>query len=60
LEPDTEVLYKVDAPYSRDHERGLLWNDPALGVSWPIDEAEAVVIERDRGHPRLAGLPEFF
>jgi len=60
LEPDTEVLYKVDAPYSRDHERGLLWNDPALGVRWPIAEAEAVVIERDRGHPRLAGLPGFF
>jgi dTDP-4-dehydrorhamnose 3,5-epimerase len=60
LEPDTEVLYKVDAPYSRDHERGLLWNDPALGVRWPIEDAEAVVIERDRGHPRLAGLPEFF
>ncbi len=60
LEPDTEVLYKVDAPYSRDHERGLLWNDPALGVRWPIGEPNAVVIERDRSHPRLAGLPEFF
>lgn len=60
LEPDTEVLYKVDAPYSRDHERGLLWNDPALGVRWPIGDSEAVVIDRDRGHPRLAGLPEYF
>ena len=60
LEPDTEVLYKVDAPYSRDHERGLLWNDPALGVRWPIEEVEAIVLERDRAHPRLAGLPEFF
>jgi dTDP-4-dehydrorhamnose 3,5-epimerase len=60
LEPDTEVLYKVDAPYSRDHERGLLWSDPALGVRWPIEDAQAIVIERDRSHPRLAGLPEFF
>jgi dTDP-4-dehydrorhamnose 3,5-epimerase len=60
LEPDTEVLYKVDAPYSRDHERGLLWNDPKLGLHWPVEDAEAVVIERDRSHPGLAGLPEFF
>jgi dTDP-4-dehydrorhamnose 3,5-epimerase len=60
LEPDTEVLYKVDAPYSRDHERGLLWNDPAIGVRWPIADDAAVVIDRDRGHPRLAGLPDFF
>ncbi len=36
LEPDTEVFYKVDAPYSREHERGLLWNDPALNIAWPI------------------------
>jgi dTDP-4-dehydrorhamnose 3,5-epimerase len=60
LEADTEVLYKVDAPYSRDHERGLLWNDPALGVHWPIADAQAIVLDRDRSHPRLAGLPEFF
>jgi dTDP-4-dehydrorhamnose 3,5-epimerase len=60
LEPDTEVLYKVDTPYSRDHERGLLWNDPALGLHWPIGDGEAVVIERDRSHPGLAGLPDFF
>jgi len=60
LEPDTEVLYKVDAPYSRDHERGLLWNDPAIGAGWPIAEDAAIVIERDCSHPRLAGLPAFF
>jgi dTDP-4-dehydrorhamnose 3,5-epimerase len=60
LESDTEVLYKVDAPYSREHEKGLRWNDPALGISWPIAETEAVLLERDRFQPLLADLPEYF
>jgi dTDP-4-dehydrorhamnose 3,5-epimerase len=60
LEPDTEVFYKVDAPYSREHERGLRWNDPALAISWPVAEASAVLLERDRLQPLLADLPEYF
>jgi dTDP-4-dehydrorhamnose 3,5-epimerase len=60
MEPDTEVFYKVDAPYSRAHERGVRWNDPALGIAWPIVESEAVLIERDRSLPVLAGQPEYF
>jgi dTDP-4-dehydrorhamnose 3,5-epimerase len=60
LEPDTEVFYKVDAPYSREHERGLSWNDPALTISWPIAETDAVLLERDRLQPLLADLPEYF
>lgn len=60
LEPDTEVFYKVDAPYSRDHERGLRWNDPALGITWPVADAEAVIIERDRLLPLLRDLPDYF
>ncbi|HEY6578462.1 MAG TPA: dTDP-4-dehydrorhamnose 3,5-epimerase [Rhizomicrobium sp.] len=60
LEPDTEVFYKVDAPYSREHERGVRWNDPALAISWPIAESEAVLIERDRLLPALADLPDYF
>ena len=53
-------LYKVNRYYSVDHERGLLWNDPALGISWPVTEAEAILSERDQKHPRLADLPRFF
>ena len=60
LEPDTEVLYKVDAEYAREHERGCRWNDPALAIAWPCGEAEAVLSERDRALPRLAELPAFF
>ena len=57
LEPDTEVLYKVDAAYSPQHDRGLQWNDPVLGIEWPIEPEKAVLSEKDRNHPTLAALP---
>ena len=60
LEPDTEVLYKVDAPYSAEHDRGLIWNDPVLGIDWPTDPDTAVLSEKDRNHPDLARLPAYF
>ena len=60
LEPDTEVLYKVTDHYAPECDRGVLWNDPALGIEWPVDPAKAVVSERDRRHPTLADLPPCF
>lgn len=60
LEPDTEVLYKVSNFYSPEHDKGLLWNDPDLGIDWPIDEGEAVVSAKDRQQPRLRDLPAYF
>lgn len=60
LEPDTEVIYKVDAYYAPEHDRGLLWDDPALAIAWPVDPAKAELSERDRRHPRLAELPAYF
>ncbi|HEX6937786.1 MAG TPA: dTDP-4-dehydrorhamnose 3,5-epimerase [Longimicrobiales bacterium] len=58
LEPDTEVIYKLSDVYAPECERGLLWNDPALGIDWPVDEATAILSPRDRTHPRLAELEE--
>ncbi len=60
LEAKTEVLYKVDAPYSREHERGLIWSDPALGIPWPRELDLAAVLDRDRQWPALRGLPTYF
>ncbi len=54
LEPDTEVLYKVNAPYAPNHEAGILWNDPALGINWPVTEYEATLSEKDTVYPTLA------
>jgi dTDP-4-dehydrorhamnose 3,5-epimerase len=60
LEPDTEVLYKVTNLYSPAHDLGLLWNDPALAIAWPIGEADAILSAKDKVQPRLADLPAYF
>jgi dTDP-4-dehydrorhamnose 3,5-epimerase len=56
LVPDTELFYKVDNPYAPEAEGGLLWCDPALGIDWPMAEAEVIANDRDRGAPTLAAL----
>lgn len=60
LAPDTEVLYKVTAPYAPAQEGGLLWSDPALGIEWPISAHEAVLSERDLRWPLLQDLQSPF
>jgi dTDP-4-dehydrorhamnose 3,5-epimerase len=60
LEPDCEVLYKVSNIYSPAHDRGLAFDDPALGIEWGVDLTKAVLSDKDRKHPRLADLgPQF-
>ena len=60
LEADTEVFYKVTDFYAPDHDMGLLWNDPALGIPWPVSSDAAVLSDKDRQHPDLASLPDYF
>ena len=57
LEPDTEVVYKVTAYYSRAHDRGIGWDDPELGIAWPLDPESALLSDKDRNQPRLADVP---
>jgi dTDP-4-dehydrorhamnose 3,5-epimerase len=54
--PDTELAYKVDNAYAPDAEGGLLWNDPRLGIDWPIRDDEAVINARDASLPTLTEL----
>jgi dTDP-4-dehydrorhamnose 3,5-epimerase len=56
LTPDTEVAYKVSGAYAPQSEGGLLWNDPALGIAWPIAAEQATLNARDKGWPTLAEL----
>ncbi|NKC32070.1 dTDP-4-dehydrorhamnose 3,5-epimerase [Falsiroseomonas selenitidurans] len=60
LEPDCEVLYKVDAEYSREHDGGILWNDPALGIDWPLPPGGPVLSDKDRAAPKLADVAPVF
>jgi dTDP-4-dehydrorhamnose 3,5-epimerase len=60
LEPNTEVLYKVNNYYSAKHDRGLLWDDPALSIDWPLRASDVLISDKDRTHPLLAELPRYF
>lgn len=49
LEAETEFLYKCTAEYSREHEGGIKWNDPRIGIQWPI--RDVLVSEKDETLP---------
>ncbi|MEM9562515.1 MAG: dTDP-4-dehydrorhamnose 3,5-epimerase [Actinomycetota bacterium] len=48
LEPETEVFYKVDTPYRPEAELTLAWDDPTLGIEWPVAYDQAVLSDKDR------------
>ena len=56
LEPDTEVLYKVDAHYSLDASAGLVWNDADLAIEWPSEPAQVIISPRDANLPGLKNV----
>jgi dTDP-4-dehydrorhamnose 3,5-epimerase len=60
LRPDTLVAYKVSAPYSPDHERSIRWDDPALGIDWPLDEIEPTLSARDAAAPLMRDQDDLF
>lgn len=51
LEPDSELLYLHTAPYQPGAEGGVAWNDPRLGIAWPLPPLD--ISERDLNHPWL-------
>ena len=57
FEPNTEVFYKVtQLLFGAPHDRGLAWDDEALGIAWPFSKAQVTLSERDRRHPLLRDL----
>jgi dTDP-4-dehydrorhamnose 3,5-epimerase len=51
-----DVIYKQTAYYDTQLERGIAWNDPDVGILWPLPEAELVVSSRDSVAPSLREL----
>ena len=60
LEPNCEVLYKVTNFYASTNDFGLAFDDPALGIAWPVDPGKAVLSDKDKKHPRLSDLTHVF
>ena len=54
LAEGTEVIYKCTGMFNAESERAIIWNDPEIGISWPLDQVDKVVVsERDQKHPGL-------
>jgi dTDP-4-dehydrorhamnose 3,5-epimerase len=60
LEPDCLVAYKVTAYYDRNSDKGVAWNDPAIGIQWPEIADPAQLSAKDSQQPLLADLPSYF
>ena len=60
LEPDTEVQYKVSAPYRAELDRAIRFDDPAIGIDWPVDKADLILSAKDSAAPLLADVDTGF
>jgi len=60
LEDDTEVIYKVSNYYSAAHDKGVRWDDPAIGIDWPVLPHNAIVSPKDKALPLFAALGHYF
>lgn len=54
LEDDTDFVYKCTDFYAPEDERSLLWSDPALAISWPLDGLGPALSGKDAAAPSLA------
>ena len=52
LSDEAHVVYYTTDEYSPEHERGILWNDPAIGIEWPV--REPILSVKDQEYPPLA------
>jgi dTDP-4-dehydrorhamnose 3,5-epimerase len=59
LEDDTDFLYKCTAPYAPASEFTLAWDDPAVGIEWPVVGLEPIISDKDARGLALADVPVF-
>ncbi len=53
LEEDTVFQYKCDEYYHPESEAGIAWNDPQIGIEWPLSEDEIILSDKDRNRQIL-------
>ncbi len=59
LEDDTDFMYKCTAPYAPHHEHSLVWNDPAVGIDWPLDGIEPIISDKDRDGAQIDSVETY-
>jgi len=59
LEPDSEIIYKCSDYYAPETEGALQWNDPVIGIDWPVT-GDAILSDKDAVAPQLADLDSPF
>ncbi len=60
LSEDVEFLYKVTAYYSPEHDGAVAFDDPQIGINWPLKGREPLVSDKDRKAPRLVDMAALF
>ena len=60
LEPNSIISYRVTDYYSPEHDKGVAWDDPEIGIEWPDVADPETLSAKDRNQPRLSELPAYF
>ena len=60
LEPNSIISYRVTSYYSPEHDKGVAWDDPDIGIEWPPVADPDTLSAKDRSQPSLAELPAYF
>lgn len=58
LSKTADVVYKCTDFYSAESDRGILWSDSAIGITWPVDDA--ILSDKDQNHLPLGDIPPEF
>jgi len=60
LQSQSVISYRVTNYYSREHDKGVAWDDPEIGIDWPEIADPATLSGKDRQQPALSELPAYF
>ena len=59
LSEEAQIVYKISEEYSKNHERGIFWNDSAVNINWPL-AVSPILSEKDKKLPLLKDIGDYF